>query len=175
MIEQTVPDKVPMDTLLQVLKLLLEEQVSIRNFQLILEALSETRGQGHAAESLCEHVRKRLGFQLVASMRREDGTIPLIHLAPDWEKRFEECELSSERGAPDIALPPEDFEKLGKSIASEIARAAEKGVVPALITPARRRRFLRSILAAKGISNPVMAFEEIGLDAKPALVGTVAA
>ena len=175
LIEQTVPDKVPMDTLLQVLKLLLEEQVSIRNFQLILEALSETRGQGHAAESLCEHVRKRLGFQLVASMRREDGTIPLIHLAPDWEKRFEECELSSERGAPDIALPPEDFEKLGKSIASEIARAAEKGVVPALITPARRRRFLRSILAAKGISNPVMAFEEIGLDAKPALVGTVAA
>ncbi len=175
LIEQTVPDKVPMDTLLQVLKLLLDEQVSIRNFQLILEAISETRGQGHTAESICEHVRQRLGFQLVAAMRREDGTIPLVHLASDWERRFEECEVKSERGAPDVALPPKDFETLSKRIAEELARAGQKGIFPALVTPGRRRRFLRSLLTAKGISNPVMAFEEIGLDAKPALVGTITA
>ncbi|MFP7674695.1 flagellar biosynthesis protein FlhA [Marivita sp. S0852] len=175
MIEQIIPDKVPTDTLLQVLKLLLEEQVSIRNFQLILEALSETRGQGHSAESLCEHVRQRLGFQLVASMRREDGTIPLVHLASDWEKVFEASELKNERGAPDVALAPEDFEKLSKSVAEEMNRAGQKGIFPALVIHGRRRRFLKSLMAAKGISNPVLAFEEIGLDAKPAIVGTVAA
>ena len=174
LIDQTVPDKVPMDTLLQVLKLLLDEQVSIRNFQLILEAIAEMRGQGYSAETICEHVRQRLGFQLVAAMRREDGTIPLVHLASDWERRFEECEVSNDRGAPDVALPPQDFEDLAKRIAEELNRAGQKGVFPALVTPGRRRRFLRSLLSAKGISNPVMAFEEIGLDAKPALVGTVA-
>ncbi|WP_292284460.1 flagellar biosynthesis protein FlhA [Marivita sp.] len=174
LIDQTVPDKVPMDTLLQVLKLLLDEQVSIRNFQLILEAIAEMRGQGYSAETICEHVRQRLGFQLVAAMRREDGTIPLVHLASDWERRFEECEVSNDRGAPDVALPPKDFEDLAKRIAEELNRAGQKGVFPALVTPGRRRRFLRSLLSAKGISNPVMAFEEIGLDAKPALVGTVA-
>lgn len=175
LIDQTVPDKVPMDTLLQVLKLLLDEQVSIRNFQLILEAIAEMRGQGYSAETICEHVRQRLGFQLVATMRREDGTIPLVHLASEWERRFEECEVSNDRGAPDVALPPKDFEDLAKRIAEELNRAGQKGVFPALVTPGRRRRFLRSLLSAKGISNPVMAFEEIGLDAKPALVGTVAA
>lgn len=173
LLDQVVPDKVPMDALLQVLKLLLDEQVSIRNFQLILEAISETRGQGQSAEAICEHVRQRIGFQLVAVMRREDGTIPLVHLAPDWEKRFAECEVATDRGAPDIALPPNDFETLSKGIAEELARVSENGVFPALVTAGRRRRFLRSILTAKGISNPVMAFEEIGLDAKPALVGTV--
>jgi len=175
LIEQTVPDKVPLETLLQVLKLLLNEQVSIRNFQLILEAIAETRGQGHSAEAICEHVRQRLGFQLVAAMRREDGTIPLVHLASGWEKRFEECEVSSDRGTPDIALPPKDFETLSKRIAEELARVGQKGIFPALITSGRRRRFLHSLLTAKGISNPVMAFEEIGLDAKPALVGTIMA
>ncbi|MCK0151401.1 flagellar biosynthesis protein FlhA [Marivita sp. S6314] len=175
LIDQTIPDKVPMDTLLQVLKLLLEEQVSIRNFQLILEAISEARGQGHTAESLCEHVRQRLGFQLVASMRREDGTIPLVHLASDWEKIFAENELKNDRGAPDVALAPGDFEKLSKSVAEEMNRAGQKGVYPALVIQGRRRRFLKSLLAAKGITNPVLAFEEIGLDAKPAIVGTVAA
>ncbi len=173
LIEQTIPDKVSMDTLLQVLKLLLDEQVSVRNFQLILEGIAETRGQGYSADSICEHVRQRLGFQLVAAMRREDGTIPLVHLASDWEKRFAECEVLSERGAPDVALPPKDFENLSRRIAEELARASKNGVFPALVTPGRRRRFLRSILTAKGISNPVMAFEEIGLDAKPALVGTI--
>lgn len=173
LIEQTVPDKVPMETLLQVLKLLLDEQVSVRNFQLILEAIAETRGQGHTAESICEHVRQRLGFQLVASMRRDDGTIPLVHLASDWEQRFLECEVPNDRGAPDIALPSSEFETLSKRIAEELSRAGKKGVFPALVTPGRRRRFLRSLLTAKGITNPVMAFEEIGLDAKPALVGTI--
>ncbi|MFA8386129.1 MAG: flagellar biosynthesis protein FlhA [Pelagibaca sp.] len=173
LIEQTIPDKVPMDTLLQVLKLLLDEQVSVRNFQLILEGIAETRGQGHTADSICEHVRQRLGFQLVAAMRREDGTIPLVHLASDWEKRFAECEVQNDRGVPDVALPPKDFENLSKRIAEELARAGKNGVFPALVTPGRRRRFLRGILTAKGISNPVMAFEEIGLDAKPALVGTI--
>jgi flagellar biosynthesis protein FlhA len=175
LIDQLIPDKVPMDTLLQVLKLLLDEQVSIRNFQLILEAIAEIRGQSYAAETICEHVRQRLGFQLVAAMRRDDGTIPLVHLASDWEKRFAECEVSTDRGAPDIALSPQDFETLSKRIAEELARISKKGVFPALVAPGRRRRFLRSILTAKGISNPVMAFEEIGLDAKPALVGTISA
>lgn len=175
LIDQTVPDKVPMETLLQVLKLLLDEQVSIRNFQLILEAISEVRGHGYGAEAICEHVRQRLGFQLVAALRREDGTIPLVNLASGWEKRFSEYEVAVDRGAPDIALPPQEFEKLAKSIADELSKASQKGVFPALVAPGRRRRFLRSILTAKGIANPVMAFEEIGLDAKPALVGSVAA
>ena len=39
----------------------------------------------------------------------------------------------------------------------------------------RRRRFLRTILRTRGIANPVLSFEEIGLDARPALVGIVAA
>jgi flagellar biosynthesis protein FlhA len=38
-----------------------------------------------------------------------------------------------------------------------------------------RRRFVRTVLAAKGISNPVLSFEEIGTDARPSLVGLVAA
>ena len=34
---------------------------------------------------------------------------------------------------------------------------------------------LRTVMAAKGIPNPVLSFEEIGIDARPALVGVVAA
>ena len=39
-------------------------------------------------------------------------------------------------------------------------------------TSARRRRFLRHVLEAKGIQNPVLSFEEIGHRTTLSLVGT---
>jgi flagellar biosynthesis protein FlhA len=66
LLDDLVPEKVPMDLLLSILRLLLEERVSIRNMSLILEAISESRGAHATPESICEHVRHRLGFQLIS-------------------------------------------------------------------------------------------------------------
>ncbi|MBE9635916.1 flagellar biosynthesis protein FlhA [Salipiger mangrovisoli] len=175
LLDELIPDKVQIDTLHAVLRLLLEEQVSIRNMPLILEAVAEMRGQQTAPEAICEHVRQRLGFQLVATMRREDGTIPLIQLAAEWEDTFASHQVDGGRGVLDVALPPETFEALTRGIAEEVGSAGSRGIYPALVTSSRRRRFLRTIMAAKGLSTPVLSFEEIGLEARPALVGLVAA
>ena len=175
MIEELVPDKVPVDLLLSVLRLLLDERVSIRNLALILESVAEVRGSLHSPEAICEHVRQRLGFQLVAEMRREDGTIPLLQLAPEWEQTFTSHQIEGEHGLQDVALPPDQFNRLANAVAEKLARAGESGIFPALVTSTRRRRFLRTVLSAKGLSAPVMSFEEIGLDARPSLVGMVPA
>ncbi|WP_234988783.1 flagellar biosynthesis protein FlhA [Tropicibacter naphthalenivorans] len=175
LLDELIPDKVQIDTLHQVLRLLLDEQVSIRNLPLILEAISEMRGQQTQPEAICEHVRQRLGFQLVASMRRDDGTIPLIQLAPEWEDTFLRHQIEGNHGGLDIALPPDRFEALSNGLAEQIGEAGNRGVMPAVVTSARRRRFVRTVMAAKGMTNPVMSFEEIGLEARPALIGVVAA
>jgi len=174
LLEELVPEKVPVDTLLSVLRLLLEERVSIRNLSLILESIAEVRPISGAPEAICEHVRQRLGFQLIAEVKRPDGTLPLVQLDPDWEETFTIYQIDSERGG-DVALPPEMFNRLANGIAERIARAGENGVYPAVVTSMRRRRFLRTVLTAKGIANPVFSFEEIGTDARPALVGMVSA
>lgn len=174
LIEELIPEKVPVDLLLSVLRLLLEERVSIRNLPLILESVAESRSLGNP-EAICEHVRQRMGFQLVAESRRADGTLPLIQLAPDWESVFTTYQVAGDRGQTDVALPPEVFNRLAAQVSEKVARAAETGVFPAIITSARRRRFLRAVLAAKGVMAPVLSFEEIGFDARPALVGMVPA
>ena len=175
MLSELMPDKVPVDVLLSVLRLLLEERVSIRNLPLIIEATAEGRQIYPSAEGIAEHVRQRLGFQLVAEMRRADGTIPLVQLAPEWEDTFATYQIKSEKGVGDVALPPEDFNRLATAIAEKIAQAGETGAYPAMVTSMRRRRFLRTVMTAKGIPNPVLSFEEIGVDARPALVGLVPA
>lgn len=174
LLEELIPEKVPVDLLLTVLRLLLEERVSIRNLPLILEAVAEARSLG-APEAVCEHVRQRLGFQLVAELKRDDGTIPLIQLAPDWEKTFAAYQIDGDRGLRDVALPPEQFSRLANALADKLNRAAENGTYPALVTSTLRRRFLRTVMGAKGLSAPVLSYEEIGMEARPAMVGVVPA
>ncbi|WP_136635990.1 flagellar biosynthesis protein FlhA [Pseudooceanicola onchidii] len=175
LLDEMIPDRVPMDLLHQVLRLLLEEQVSIRNLPLILEAIAEARMTTTQPEGICEQVRQRLGFQLVGNLRRDDGTIPLIQLAPEWEETFASYQIESDRGGIDVALPPDLFNTLAANIAEKVSQAGDRGVFPAIVTSTRRRRFLRMVMSAKAIGNPVLAFEEIGLDARPSLVGVVAA
>ncbi|MFP4240108.1 MAG: flagellar biosynthesis protein FlhA, partial [Rhodosalinus sp.] len=175
LLDELVPDKVPLDVLHGVLRLLLEEQVSIRNLPLILEAVAEARLTAASPEAICEQVRQRLGFQLVAELRRDDGTLPLVQLDAGWEDTFASYQVEGARGGLDVALPPDLFNRLGDGVAQEVRTAGERGVFPAIVTSSRRRRFLRTVLSAKGVSNPVLSFEEIGLEARPALVGTVAA
>ncbi|MCT8331694.1 flagellar biosynthesis protein FlhA [Albidovulum sediminis] len=174
LLEELIPDRVPIDLLLAVLRLLLEERVSIRNLPMILEAIAEARGSG-SPEAVCEYVRRRLGFQLVAELRRPDGTAPLIQLSPDWERNFAAHEIGEATGPADVALPPDMFARLAGNVADTLSRASETGVFPALVTTGRRRRFLRTILAAKGLATPVLSYEEIGSEVRPAIVGVVPA
>ncbi len=175
LLDELIPDKVPIDTLHAVLRLLLDERVSIRNMALILESVAEARLTTTQPEGICELVRQRLGFQLVAEMKREDGSIPLIQLAPEWEDTFASYQIDGPAAGLDVALPPNLFNKLADGVVDSVAQSADHGLFPAVVTSTRRRRLLRSIMQARGVSNPVLSFEEIGLEARPALVGTVPA
>ena len=161
----------PIDVLQSVLRLLLEERVSIRNLPLILEAVAEARGQNLPQDEIVEHVRRRIAFTIVARLLDGEGALPLIQLAPEWEAIFAEHERD-DGGRPDIALPPEEFNRLAGSVQGMIARAAARSAQPAIATSARRRRFVRHVLEAKGVTAPVLSFEEIGRTRNLALLGT---
>jgi len=175
LIDELIPDKVQIETLLAVLRLLLDERVSIRNLPLILEAIAEIRNPNAPPETVCDHVRQRLGFQLVAELRRPDGTLPLVQLAPDWDEIFARHQIDGGAAGLDVALPPADFARLGAGLAEAFVNLANEGTRAALVTTARRRRFLRMMMAARDITAPVLSFEEIGLEARPALVAQVPA
>ncbi|MEM9097743.1 MAG: flagellar biosynthesis protein FlhA [Pseudomonadota bacterium] len=171
LLDEFIPDKVPIDMLQGVLRELLRECVSIRNLPLILESIAEARHASQLPEVIAEHVRHRMGFQLVADAAEPDGSLPMIQLGPEWEELFTEHSRETEDGVADVALPPSEFNRLATSVAQKVADAAAQGRQPIIATTSRRRRFLRTVLNAKGIRNTVLSFEEIGTGAKPSLVG----
>lgn len=171
MLQELVPDKVPLDLLHIVLRMLLSEQVSIRNLPLILESIAEIKPSTPHPDLICEHVRQRLGFQLVAELKRADGAVPLVQISSDWEDVFQSHQYPTDAGLPEVALPPEQFNALVRSVSDRLAQASARGEYPAIATSALRRRFIRTVLAARGIQNPVLSFEEIGTEAKPVMLG----
>jgi flagellar biosynthesis protein FlhA len=118
-----------------------------------------------------ELVRQRLAFQIVDRLQDDQGRLPLIQLSTSWEQKFAEYEVNNENGGSDIALPPEVFGELINSVQAKLNETAQKGIVAAVATSSRRRRFLQTVLASKGIRNAVVAYEEINAKSKPYIIG----
>ena len=172
LLAEIVPERVSRERLQQVLRALLAEQISIRSFAALLEALAEAQAVTQHLEPIVEHVRQKLGRQITQPLVGEDGVLPLIQLAPEWEDVFRAHELPpGEDQQQEIALPPSEINRLADAVSAQIGEAAGQGRYPAIVAPARRRRLVRTLLAAKGVKTPVLSFEEIGTRVRPAIVG----
>ncbi len=171
LLDEFIPEKVSLDMLQAVLRLMLAERVSIRNLQLILEAVAEVVGPGLPPEVIVEHVRRKIGYILTAPLVDSTGTLPLIQLDPSWEKLFAQHEMDMGGGSVDVALPPQEFNRLASSVQEKLNAASVAGRYAAVATTAYRRRFVREALAAKGVRNPVLSFEEIGHSVRSSLLG----
>jgi flagellar biosynthesis protein FlhA len=173
LLDEYIPGKVAPELLLSVLRALLEERVSVRNLFLILETIAEAKPANLSPLRLVELVRQRLSFQIVDRLQDENGRLPLVQLSTQWEQRFAEHEVRNEAGGADVALPPEMFSELIQAVQAKFNELAQKGIMASLATSSRRRRFLQTVLASKGIRNAVLAYEEISPRTKPQIFGVV--
>ena len=160
-----------MDLVQSVLRLLLEEQAPVRNLPVIIEAIADGRATGSPPPQITEYVRQRISRQITARLLDGEGVLPLVQLAPEWEETFKAHEREQENGAPDVALPPEEFNRFAQSVNEQVRKASANGTLPAVVTFAARRRFVSAVLRAKGIKNPVVSYDEIGDSVTPRLVG----
>ena len=170
-LEEFLPEKVPMESLQGVLRLLLEERVSIRNIPVILETIAEARSSMSSPDQIADFVRQRISYQFLTKLRDDQGRLPLVQIGPEWETQFSKYEISDGSGRSDVALPPDEFNRLSNSVKEKLDASALKGHFAAVATSGKRRRFLKTVLSAKGIRNPVISYEEIMATERPAIVG----
>lgn len=170
--ETMLPEKVAPETLLAILRALLEERIPIRNLTQIIDALSEFRGV-EAPEMLYELVRKRLRGQITQHFADEAGRISAIQLHPSWEAEFVRADAETGRaggGAMTPAISSRLLESTRKVLADP--ETAARGVI---VAPDHRRRMIRAVLGANGIPVPVLGLEEIDPAADLHLLATIEA
>lgn len=166
--DSLIPDKVAPEQLLSVLRILLEDRVSIRNLPLIVEAIHESRAPD--PETMAEFVRRRLRGQITEQLSDPDGRLDVMQLHPGWEAEFHRAE--SEPGRAQGALTPPLMQKLTESLRLA-AGTLSPGMLPALVVPDHRRRLVRAVVAGAGLGWPVLGIDEVDPQAKVRLVGTV--
>ena len=166
--DNMIPDKVPLEQLLAVLRVLLEDRISIRNLPLIVEAIHESRNPD--PDIAAEYVRRRLRGQITEQLSDPDGRLDIVQLQPGWEAEFVRAETEAGRGAG--ALAPPMVQRMTESLRGTAA-ALSPDQRPALVVPDHRRRMVRAMVAAAGLGWPVLGIEEVDPQARVRLLGTV--
>ena len=170
--EDLIPGTVSATTVHRVLQTLLKERVSIRDLPTILEALGESAPYNSGVSSLVEHVRSRLARQLCWQNRAEDGALPIITLAPEWEHAFSDA-LVGPGEDKQLSLAPSKLQDFIRGVRDAFERAAAGGETPVLLTSPAIRPYVRSIVERFRQQTVVMSQNEVHPKARLRTVGQV--
>ncbi|AXC51068.1 flagellar type III secretion system protein FlhA [Paracoccus suum] len=173
--DSLIPDKVSPELLLAVLRLLLEERVSIRNLPQIVDAVAEFRGL-ERPEFVTDQVRRRLRGEIVQAILDDAPALEIAQLHPLWEAEFVRTEGGAPRGGmpvPIAATLPRLASKLVDAVRASQEALGRRPIL--LAVPDHRRRQIRIILTSSGIDATVLGLEEIEPGVPVRLIATVEA
>jgi flagellar biosynthesis protein FlhA len=172
LVEELVPDILPLGVILKVLKNLLREGVSVRDMRTILECLSDVGTRVKDAVTLNEAVRQSLFRTITYSVKSENNDIPVFTLDRKVEELIAEGLIQTDEGVQ-LSLDPKVTQGVLGSINEKIEEATEKGErMIILCSPVVRSHFKR--LTEKFIPNLiVISHSEITPEVSVRSLGTV--
>jgi flagellar biosynthesis protein FlhA len=159
-VDDVVPNLLPLGDVLRVLRNLVREGVSIRDLRTILESLGELCVQTKDVEQLTELVRERLAPHITSRVKGPDGKVAALTLDPKLEDVFRKSlrDIATGTGG---AVDPEML----RNVTGHAERALQKFTVisatPLLITSPDIRRYVRAVFERKLPQVAVVSFREI--------------
>jgi flagellar biosynthesis protein FlhA len=140
-VEELIPDLLPLGAVVRVLQNLLKEQVSIRDFLSIFESLADEAPRTKDVELLTEAVRKALARGITAKYTTDMGNIPVITLHPTVEETIANSLLQTEQGVQ-LVMDPNSAHDLINQIARTVETHPEIAGQPILLTNPTSRRHI---------------------------------
>ncbi len=139
-VEELIPNLLPMGTVLKVLKNILKEGISIRDMRTILETLADYAPVTKDAEYLTEFVRQQLGAQISSRLKSDDGNLYVLTIDPRLEIEIKEAYKESGVVSPML------MKKFMDSIDKNAEHFAMTGSMPVLLTNPDTRRFVKKMI-----------------------------
>lgn len=146
---------VPVPTIVEVFRLLAEEQVSLRNLRDCVEAICDAGQTERSAAAILARVRVGLRRNIIAPLCR-DGALNVMMIGPRAEEAIR-ATTTSVNGQTRLAIDPLRMRELVQLIRSEV----EAGSARAILTAQDLRRPLRLICASDLFEVPVLSFNEL--------------
>ncbi|QEQ95812.1 flagellar biosynthesis protein FlhA [Neptunomonas concharum] len=174
LVEELVPAKLSISSLLKVLQNLLMEQVPLKDFRSIAEALSEAVVRTQDPVALTAAVRVAISRLIVQTLNGPDPEIPVITIDPQLEQLLlGSVQQSQQAGESGMVLEPGMAERLQGSLI-EAAQKQEMMGQPAILLVAAPVRPLMAKFVRYGEQLiHVLSYQEVPENKRITIVATV--
>ena len=172
LIEDLIPDKVPVNTLHNVLKALLHERIPVRDIVTILETLANYGGTGLGTDYLVGKVREALGRSITALYTENGGRLHVVSLHPETEHVLMLASRDSEQ-AGGVILDPGFTQEFLTRLETVLRAAYASGPQPVLLVPTPIRQFVKRLVEPTYPNLAVMGYTEVSNSVNIQSAGTV--
>jgi flagellar biosynthesis protein FlhA len=173
LLDDICPSQISYSGLQAVLKLLLAERVSIRNLQMILEAIAEIAPHVRRAEQVTEHVRMRIAQQICGDLL-DGGVLKVLRLGNRWDLAFHQSLKRDAKGdVVEFDLDPGMVEQFGNEASVAIRERMDKGHTFVLVTTPEARPYVRMVIERLFATLPVLSHLEIARGVEIKSLGTI--
>ena len=144
-VEELVPNLLPLGQVVRVLQNLLREQIAVRDLRTILETLADQAPAIRDPEVLTEYVRHRLARAITSKLESADGVLRVAILEPAVEDRLRQS-VQVIGAETVLAAEPSLLQKILAELEALSGEFAARGGPPVLVVSTELRRHLRGIL-----------------------------
>lgn len=173
LVEELVPAKLSISTLLKVLQNLLMEQVPLKDFRSIAEALSAAATRTQDPMELTAAVRVALSRLIVQTINGAAAEIPVITLDPQLEQLLLSSVQQSAAAEGAMVLEPGMAERLQKSLVATAQKQEMLGQPAILLVAAPVRPLLARFVRYSEHLIYVLSYQEIPESKRITIVATV--
>ncbi len=171
-VEELVPNILPLGIVQKVLQNLVSEQVAVKDLLTIVETLADFGHTTKDPELLTEYVRHKLSRSFITPHVNKDGVLNLIGLSQDTEDELLKNVKNTEHGTY-LAVEPKVADSLIHSIKKETEKAIAKNYQPILLTSPSLRRHLKKMVEYFAPSLMVLSQSELLSDIRIKSIGEV--
>ena len=160
MLKSWYPGHLSLGNVVRIMQNLLMEQVPVRDYLTMLEAMADWAPAVKQLDQLTEHVRQALSRSITKQYLDSEGQLIALSLGQSAEHRIAENIQHTDQGNY-LAINPRTAQRLMQKIASQLDGFAPYGTQPLLLCSAQIRIHLKK-MADRFIPNlVVLSYEEI--------------
>ena len=160
LIEETVPKPVSLQLVTDILRRLVEEEVSVRDLKTIFQTLCEWGRIEHDVLTLTEHVRAGLRRRICYQVSQGRPLLFVYQLDPEFEEMFRTSIRQSASGAY-LAMDPAMSRQVMDAARAQVGDLPPGAQRPVIVTDGEIRRFVQRLMSFAVPDVAVLSYDQL--------------
>ncbi len=172
-VEEINPDILNLGTIQKVLQNLLQENIPIKDFVQILEALIDYSKTTKNVDVLTEYVRHTIGETIAGMYRDQNGIVHAVALSETLETAITKSLQAQKDNIVTLGLPPAILRELNSQLKAALDKFNSLGYPPILITSATIRPYFYRLINSSFPDWSILSYSELPANVELEFIGKI--